>query len=83
MMAVGRARVELTSPAAIAAEFGDAAADASGRREYLAALEVAVGSLAETARHLSEVQGLRNEPHRLVVPAKAVFNTTLVFSESA
>jgi len=83
MMAVGSARVELTSPAAIAAEFGDAAAEASGRREYLAALEVVVGSLADAARHLSEMQGLRNELHRLVVPAKAAFNTTLVFSESA
>ena len=54
MMAVGSARVELTSPAAIAAEFGDAAAEASGRREYLAALEVVVGSLADAARHLSD-----------------------------
>jgi Glyoxalase-like domain len=78
----GAARVELTPPQAIAAEFGDSAAGSSGREEYLAALELAVGSLAETARRLHHVPALRSELHRLVVPARAAFNTTLVFSEA-
>jgi catechol 2,3-dioxygenase-like lactoylglutathione lyase family enzyme len=82
-VAAGSARVELRTPQAVAAEFGDAAAEPSGRAEYLAALELAVGSLAETARHLRDAPGLRSEPQRAVVPAPAAFNTTLVFSESA
>jgi hypothetical protein len=45
-------------------------------------LELVVGSLAETARHLHHVPALRSELHRLVVPARAAFNTTLVFSEA-
>lgn len=82
VVAAGSARVVLTSPEAVAAEFGDAAAEASGRREYLAALEIALGSLAETVPQLREIPGLRREPRRLVVPARAAFNTTLVFSEA-
>jgi hypothetical protein len=83
IVAAGSARVELRTPQAITAEFGDAAADHAGRAEYLAALEIAIGSLAETAHHLRDVPGLRSEPPRLVVPSRAAFNTTLVFSESA
>jgi catechol 2,3-dioxygenase-like lactoylglutathione lyase family enzyme len=83
VVAAGSARVELRTPQAVAAEFGDAAADPAGRREYLAALELAVGSLTETARHLRDIPGMRTEPQRTIVPARAAFNTTLVFSESA
>jgi hypothetical protein len=82
VVAAGAALVELTPPHAIAAEFRDMAAESSGRQEYLAALELAVGSLAETARHLRHVPMVHSEPHRLVVPARAAFNTTLVFSEA-
>ena len=83
VVAAGTARVELRTPEAVAAEFGDAAADPAERREYLAAVEIAVGSLGETTRHLRDVPGMRSEPQRAVVPAHAAFNTTLVFSESA
>ena len=38
VIAAGAAQVELTTPAAIAGEFGDAAADPAGRAEYLAAI---------------------------------------------
>jgi hypothetical protein len=79
-VAAGTARVELTPPEAVAAEFGDAVPDPAGRREYLAALEFMVGSLASTALALRAVAGLVSEPRRLVVPAPAAFNTTLVFT---
>lgn len=74
--------VALRTPEAVAAEFGNAAAEPAGRPEYLAALEVTVTSLAETARQLGAVAGLRQEPRRIVVPAAAGFNTTLVFSKA-
>src|SRR5215208_3677890 len=38
MVGAGAARVELATPAAIAAEFGDGAPDPAGRAEYLAAV---------------------------------------------
>ena len=74
------AQVELSVPRAIAAEFGDAAADPAGRVDYLAALELKVSSLADTAGRLRGVPDVRIEPHRVVVPARAAFNTTLAFS---
>ena len=83
IVAAGTARVELVSPRAVAAEFGDAAPEPSGRGEYLAALEFAVGSLADTARLLNEVDGLITTPNRVVVPARAAFNTTLPFVPAA
>jgi catechol 2,3-dioxygenase-like lactoylglutathione lyase family enzyme len=82
VVVAGGARVELMPPEAVAAEFGDAAAEPPGRREYRAALELAVNSLVETARHVGDVPGLRLELHFLVVPARAAFNTTLIFAEA-
>jgi catechol 2,3-dioxygenase-like lactoylglutathione lyase family enzyme len=76
----GAAQVLLTTPAAIAEEFGKAAADAAGRTEYLAALELKVSSLTDTATRLRQIPDLRVEPRRVVVPAGAAFNTTIVFS---
>ena len=80
VIAAGAAQVELTTPAAIAGEFGDAAADPAGRAEYLAAIELNVVSLADTAEQLRNVPGVRIDPRRVVVPARAAFNTTIVFS---
>ena len=65
----------------IADEFGEAAAKPVGRAEYMAALAIRVRSLSETAQTLRAIPGVRVEPQRLVVPATAAFNTTLVFSE--
>jgi hypothetical protein len=76
----GAAQVELTIPGAVAKEFGEAAADPAGRTEYLAALELKVSSLTDTAERLRQVPDLRGEPHRVVVPAGAAFNTAIVFS---
>src|SRR5438105_4984631 len=58
VIAAGAAQVELTTPAAIAEEFGDAAAEPAGRSEYLAALELRVASLADTTARLRAVPGV-------------------------
>ena len=81
VIAAGTAQVELVTPRAIAAEFGEAAAAPAGRAEYMAALALKVGSLGTAAQQLRAVPGARIEPHRVVVPASAVFNTTIVFAE--
>jgi hypothetical protein len=81
VMAAGTAQVELALPSMVAVEFGEAAAEPARRAEYMAALEIKVRSLRETAQLLRPVSGVRVEPHRLVVPAAAAFNTTIVFSE--
>jgi hypothetical protein len=80
LIGAGAARVELMAPAAIAAEFGDAAADPSDRAEYIAAVELKVTSLARTAELLHRVDGVRIEEGRIVVSARAAFNATLVFT---
>lgn len=82
-VAAGTARVELATPQAVAMEFADADAEPSGRGEYLAALEFTVASLAATAGFLKNVDGLAAGPKRIVVPARAAFNTTLAFTEAA
>ena len=79
--AAGAARIELTTPAAVAEEFEDAHADPAGRIEYLAVVEFKVMSLPETARLLRPTAGLRVEDRRVVVSAPAAFNATLVFVE--
>lgn len=75
----GAACVELAPPGVIAAEFGDAAANPAGRGEYLAGLELSVALLRAAGDRLRGVPGVRIEPHRVVVPAAAAFNTTLAF----
>ena len=79
-IAAGSVQVELTPPTMVAAEFGDAAAEAAGRAEYMAALGIRVRSLGEAAQWLRTVPGVRIEPQRLIVTAAAAFNTTIVFS---
>jgi len=81
VIAAGSAQVELAPPNTITAEFGEAAADPAGRAEHMAALEIKVRSLRAAAQHLSAVPGIKTEAQRLVVPAAAAFNTTIVFSE--
>jgi len=81
VMAAGTAQVEFALPNMVAAEFGQAASEPAGRVEYMAVLGIRVWSLHETAQQLRQVSGVRAEPHRLIVPAAAAFNTTIVFSE--
>lgn len=77
----GAARVEMTTPQRVAAEFGGAIPDPAGRSEYLAALEFTVVTLGCTAEALRGVANI--EPRRVVVPARTAFNTTLSFVETA
>jgi hypothetical protein len=81
LMSTGTAQVEFAPPNMIAAEFGPAAAEPAGRGEYLAVLGIKVRSLREAGQCLHAIPGLHVEPQRLVVPAAAAFNTTIVFSE--
>jgi Glyoxalase-like domain len=81
VVAAGTAHVELVPPQAIAAEFGEAAAAPAGRAEYMATLALKVGSLGTAAQQLRAIPGVRIEPRRVVVPASAAFNTTIVFAE--
>ncbi|HEX3954049.1 MAG TPA: VOC family protein [Stellaceae bacterium] len=80
ILSAGGARVDLMPPAAVSDEFGAAAPQASGRFEYMAAVEIRVGSLAETTERLRDVPAVEVQPKRIVVPAHAAFNTTIVFS---
>jgi hypothetical protein len=79
-VAAGSPRIELMTPAAVAGEFGAAAAQPAGRAEYLAAAEFRVRSLSETAHRLGPAAGVQIDGRRVVVPAAAAFNTTLVFA---
>lgn len=81
IIGAGTARVELSTPDAVSDQFGGAAAEPAGRPEYMAALGIRVRSLAAAGQFLHSVPGLRLEPHRLVVPAGAAFNTAIAFSE--
>jgi Glyoxalase-like domain len=81
IISAGAAQIELVTPTMVSAEFGAAAADPAGRAEYMAGLEINVASLSKALQLLSSVPGLQVERHRLVVPAVAAFNVTLIFSE--
>ena len=81
IIAAGTAQVELSTPDVVAAEFGEAAAEAAGRTEHMAALGIKVRSLPAAGQCLRFIPGLRVEPHRLVVPPDAAFNAALEFSE--
>ena len=81
VIGAGAAQVELVTPNVAVAEFGDATPEAAGRAEYMAALGLKVRSLAAAAQQLRGIPGLRIEPQRVVVPAAAAFNTTIVFTE--
>ena len=81
IIAAGAAQVELSTPDIIAVEFGETAGQPVGRAEYMAVLGIRVRSLHEAEQCLRSVPGLCVEPHRLVVPAGAVFNTAIAFSD--
>jgi hypothetical protein len=76
----GAAQIELVSPARIAEEFGAAAPVAAGRADYLAAIELKVGSLETAGAVLRNVPGVASERGRAVVAAASAFNTALSFT---
>jgi hypothetical protein len=77
---LGTFRLDIVTPAALVAAFGDAAPDGGGRSDYMAALTLATASLAQTAGALAR-GGITVKQHenRLIVPAAAAMNTTLEF----
>jgi len=78
-LTVGLSRVDILTPAALRAEFGDAVPDPAGRSTYMAALALRTRSLDATARALEGVAGVRREADRIVVPASDAFGTALAF----
>jgi Glyoxalase-like domain len=78
-LTAANARIELITPDALIRRFGDAAPQPLGRKEYMAALTFRVVSLEQTARALHNIDRVRSEPDRLIVPADAACNVTLEF----
>ncbi len=80
-LTVGVSRFDIVTPRALAADFGDAAPDGSGRDSYMAALEFRTRSLDAASRAMADggITGVRRENERVVVPARAAFGATLAF----
>lgn len=76
-------KVVLAPVAQIVAMLGDAAPDAAGRASFMAALVIRVPSAGETSRLLQDTPGVQASRHRVIVPATAAFNTTLIFEDDA
>jgi hypothetical protein len=82
-LAVGMARLDILTPEALAAEFGEAAPTGDGRAEFMAALTLRTRSLDATVAALEAggVAGFLREPGRVVVPASSAFGCVLEFWE--
>jgi len=80
-LAVGLSRFDVLSPDELMRQFGDAAPDAEGRPEFMAALTIRTRSLKATAAALEagRIAGVRREADRLLVPATQAFGVTLEF----
>jgi hypothetical protein len=77
----GGGAVVLAPIADTLARLGEAAPDAAGRADFMAALAIRVASLSVVAQVLAAIPGLVVTPHRITVPASAALNTTLLFFE--
>ena len=60
---------------------GDAAPDPDGRGNFMAGFVLRVTSIETVARLLRDLPGLQVGAHRVIVPAAAAFNTTLIFED--
>jgi Glyoxalase-like domain len=80
-LTVGVSRIDVITPDALHAEFGDAAPGGGGRDSYMAALEFRTRSadVAWAAMGRGGVTGARRDKDRVIVPADAAFGTTLAF----
>ena len=80
-LAVGLARFDVLTPAALTQEFGSAAPDGGGRAEYMAALCFLTRSidLAVAALRQGEVAGVIHDGGRVIVPAASAFGAALAF----
>lgn len=63
-------------------KLGDAAPDPAGRTDFMAALAIRVAAPSAVAKLLAGIPGLVVTPHRVTVPARAAFNTALLFEDS-
>jgi glyoxalase-like protein len=79
----GDVRIEFVSQAIVTRRLGDAAPDAAGRDDYMAAVSIRTRSLSQAARALRSggIASLRVEPLRIVVPANQAMNVALEFTE--
>jgi hypothetical protein len=82
-LAVGLSRFEVVTPAVLAQQFGDAAPTGDGRDEYMAALTLRTRSLQQAASALQsgQINNVRREAERIVVPASEAFGVTLEFRQ--
>ncbi|HEY6433933.1 MAG TPA: VOC family protein [Acetobacteraceae bacterium] len=79
-LAVGLSRFDILAPAALRAQFGDAAPDHEGRQQFMAALTLRTRSLAAAKAVLQTGNiPVHHSEDRLVVPATAAFGVTLEF----
>lgn len=80
-LAVGLSVFEVVTQDVLAARFGDAAPDAGGRSDMMAALSFRTRSLDQAASALAAggIAGVRREAGRIIVPAAAAFGATVVF----
>jgi hypothetical protein len=82
-LAVGLSRMDVVTPAALHAQFGDATPDGGGRTEFMAALSLRTRSLAATGQALDagEISDTQRDGQRIIVPATAAFGAALEFHE--
>lgn len=78
----GGCQIVMASVADTLTGLGDAAPDPAGRGSFLAAMVLRVASASAVARLLRDVPGLIVTARTVTVPARAAFNTALVFEEA-
>jgi hypothetical protein len=81
LMLSGGGSVVLAPVADTLAQLGDAAPNPAGRGNFLAALVIRVASVPAVAGLLHSIQGLVADTHRITVPARVAFNTTIIFED--
>ena len=75
----GLARIDVTTPGQLIAEYGEASAGADGREDWMAALVVRTRSLRPIGTLLRGLPGLVTREDAVVVPASLAFGTTIEF----
>lgn len=80
-LTVGLSQFDVIPPAELVREYGDAAPQAEGRDDFMAALIIRTRSLDQAAAALAagNVTGVKREAERIVVPASQTFGVTLEF----
>jgi hypothetical protein len=80
-LAVGLSVFEVVTPDVLATRFGDAAPEAGGRSDMMAALSFRTRSLDQAAAALAAggIAGVRREAGGIIVPATAAFGATVAF----